>query len=136
MKTTVSLLLLVCLVGLSLFAFWSMSHSMSSGHATACLGATTQGLACPEGATTLEFVNFHLNGFRQATLAMSANGYFGLVLLLLFLCSLLWLTPPFYKYLHLPLFFRPAYQLIYQAEPRPAALTHWLALHETSPTDR
>ncbi|OGY68027.1 MAG: hypothetical protein A3H63_01665 [Candidatus Harrisonbacteria bacterium RIFCSPLOWO2_02_FULL_45_10c] len=135
MKSALTIILIFSFVGIAVFGFSAMNHG--SGH-TGCIAATSRLIDCPANASgILDFIAFHLNAFQNFSVAVISDN---LLTAFLFFAAFLFaiaLRPANSKLS--PAFLNPGanWRIKYKepfANPLKSQLTHWLILHENSPS--
>lgn len=129
-----AVLLLVSFTGIALFGIFGM-HIGMQGHSGNCIASILQGVDCPKESGTPEYLFFHLNAYKNFSLATFAENPLTPILLLalLFLavvagiCSGVFALPQF-------IFSYSKHQPEHINSSPKQQLLRWLALHEYSPT--
>lgn len=126
MKALLTTILLASFISIAVFGVFGMSHGQTHDmDPNSCISATTKGIDCPEEASPIDFLAFHINaynGFSLATFSKNLLSQLLLVFASVFFIGLLFFSPSLFK--------RP--QLAFST-PQQHHLTHWLSLHENSP---
>ena|SRR3989344_4836090 len=134
MKYFATLLLITSFTGIGILG---MNHGQAHGmDPNNCIAATAKGMDCPKEEDLIDFAAFHIDAYKDFSLATFFSKS-AMSMLLLAFASLLFVglalfsphlfNPPqlaFYRYRFRDSFFSPQKQ----------QLTRWLALHENSPT--
>ena len=134
MKSLFIILFISSFIGIAVFGFVGMHHGMQV-HDGGCIAATSQGTDCPKQANPVDYAVFHLDAFKSFSLASfreSPLNVFLLAFAALFLIGF-GFFPRF--------FLRPPHLILSQStfrdtffSPQKQEITHWLALHENSPS--
>ena len=131
MKSLFIIFIIISFSGVALFGIFGMHTDMQS-HGNDCIGAIVRGIDCPKENNFFKYLSFHLNAYKNFSLAILGDGLMTfLFLLLVFLAGILLIRSLFSKLNFLPLF-------AWQLEPLDLLtgkkILRWLALHENSPT--
>ena len=132
MKKVLPFVLSIILFSITTFGFLAMGHS-GGGHG-GCLAATAEGAPCPEN-NPLAYVNFHFGAIKAFSQAVLENGISGVFILFSIAVSLLAFAKSDSSQiavLETKTYFRKL--LMFAPFPIIAAVNHWLALHENSPS--
>ena len=135
MKILFKILLFVSFIGIAMFGIFAMSHNDMRDHDGGCFAAITKGIDCPQTINPVAFAFFHLNIFKDFSLAVfnyntAATILFALTLF--FLAGFLVSSPPIFSFTRYNSFrFWLKHCFI---SSRSKKLVHWLVLHENSPT--
>jgi len=126
------ILLLIGFITLAVFGTLGM-HLGAQDHGGGCVASIVAGADCPKQGSLLSYLNFHLNAYKDFSLAILSGGLNMLVFMLGALAILGF-------YLLLPYLFRPPKLVLSKyrfrdsfSPPQKQKLTRWLALHEQSP---
>ena len=122
-------------MGVAVFSIFGM-HAEMATHDAGCLAATAQGTTCPRENSLSEYLAFHLNAFKNFSLATLGKSLQGFLLALALAAAGIYLA----------IFFgnvpNPRLQLMHSGRSRwkffdvlpQYEFVQWLALHENSPT--
>lgn len=132
MSRTIATILTISFIGIAIFGF--LGIEFMNGHHASCIVSTASGSMCPDSESPLGFINFHFNALKNFSTAVSPSFILlalSLVLILSFAFGLLReklrasrITTP-----------RPSGRALLDFRPPlQAQFTHWLSLHENSPS--
>ncbi|MBI2673774.1 MAG: hypothetical protein HYX23_00645 [Candidatus Zambryskibacteria bacterium] len=131
MKYLATALLVISLVGISVFGFSLFTHTAMDGSSGNCVVSAIDGTKCP---TNIMGMALHHIFAARIPMTIVTPPIFSLLLLL---ASLLFMGLAFFS----PHFVRPPQLVFYKyrfgdsfSPPQKQQLTRWLALHENSPT--
>ncbi len=125
MKSLFTIFLITSFVAVAVFGFMAMK----SEHHAGCIAATTQEMGCPGQNDPLVYLNFHFDAFKNFSTATLGNA---LSLLLSFLLAV---ATAFQKGFTPKRFAYSKYRRLDSSNVfSQDQFTHWLALHEISPT--
>ena len=124
-------ILLIGFIGIATLGILGM-HTGVQDHSQDCIAAIAKGIDCPEQITTLEYLTFHLETYKNLILTTLNEGLTSLVLLTFI--SLLYIYLAF-------LYPNKSQRLGYYGPVRSFSynrgtqkFTDWLALHNNSPS--
>ena len=133
MKSLFIIFIIVSFTGVALFGIFGMHTDMQS-HGGDCIAAIVQGVDCPKESSIFEYLFFHLNEYKNLSLATLGDSLSTLIFILLTLClgfGVLLGRSLFPQLNPSPLFI---WRLELLDQSTRKKLLRWLALHENSPT--
>lgn len=136
MKSILTSIVIFSFIGIAVFGIFAMAHSMNQEHG-GCIAATSRGESCPIESNLLQTLAYHFDSFRSFSTAI-LSGNFDNSLLLLFAFALLvgfWIFRNTGLKFSVSSLNQNAFGLLESRESLlQLNLTHWLSLHENSPS--
>ena len=138
MKSTLAALLLLSFTIIAVFGVFAMNHGAGNGHGDGgCIASMVKGVDCPKDAGSLQFLTFHLDAFRSfSTASFGSDFASAFLLLVVFLLTMgagiiagVKQAPMAPTPSHIRRQFLESHSFSSQLK-----LTHWLSLHENSPS--
>ena len=120
--------LLISFVGLAVFGAFGLHLGMQN-HDGGCIAADVKGVDCPKQNSLLAYITFHLDAYKDFSLASLSNIISVLLLALALVIFGFLLKPPKLA------FFRARLRNFSPRERREQKFSRWLSLHENSPNN-
>lgn len=129
-----SVFLVIGFVSLAVFGVLAVNHTQEHGH-SGCIATAIQKSECPRQNSSLNYLAFHFDAFKDfSTAAFGKNIFFLLLTLILFAIGAG--LALFFGKIALPQLGSVSSRSRnweFFSSPQTQELTHWLALHENSP---
>lgn len=135
MKLFFTILLISSFSAMAVFGAFAMNHGSDHGMSGGCVAATAKGVDCPETASPLNFLSFHLDAFQGFSRAIFSQDAVSSLALLVALTLLAVFSVVIDTAIKIPQLSFPhqSRRFLESSHPLQKELVHWLALHENSP---
>lgn len=133
MKSILISIVIFSFIGIAVFGIFAMAHSMNNSH-DGCIAATAKGEVCPGDGNSLQSINYHLNSFRNFSMATIGDNFVNGMLLVFLLSLIIGFRIFKNDQLKFSFLYNQGELLISRASLFQLSLIDWLSLHENSPS--